>query len=415
MSTNKKLLIILLSIIYTLCLGINIWYLLVLNIGEKKVVSDTYEVGVQTITKVDGTEESKYFIEVNYMADMFEIKFNYLLDENQTAFYSQGLQFLPDENGEMTFHYRRNPDTRVLHSTSGWWFTYKEVYNQYVDGALWGSHQYNYMSGNDYKDCLDSTNPISNDSFFKIQIGDEIYGMKFKGHNVGFNQTNYTNVTDQISSPSYTMELWDVRNYYSADFVYFAELLYNSCATLENGTNHAIAFEFGDLFEYYEYNDDGVYSTKAVSIDKASSIERAIKSYYSILVHKNENKVSKSSDSIFNCVAGNTGWNMSEDIVSEDYFIGRTISNVTILDFDFVNIAGNSYALKLNERYLNYVHDISDKIVLDVLIDLDYFKENNYEFKGFTADSGLNNFNVLQCRTAETINGNIVYTGVLYA
>lgn len=412
MSTSKKILIPILAIVYALCLGINIWYLSVMLFGDQKIVSDTYYVGIQTATKEDGTADKDYFIEVNYMADMFEIKFNYMLDEKQTGFYSQGLQFLLDENGEMKFHYKKTEKDREEHS-SGWWLSHEMTYNQYVDGALWDTHQFNYMSDNNYENCLISTNPINNNSFFKIQIGDKLYGMKFKGHKYGFNANNFTGVTDTINSPSYTMKPWIVNNYYSADFVYFSELIYKACESLENGVNHAITFEFADMFDYYEYVSEGVYKDDPIVSDKVQSIQKEVKSYYTILVHKSADKVTKSSDSMFNCVAGKVGYNNSDEIQSEDYFVGRTIVLAEIYDFDLVNVASNNYALNLNSKFRNGYEKISDKICLDILINLDYFKENNMEFVGFSANVA-NDFNIYRCRTFETVDGEIIYSEVAY-
>ena len=100
MSVRKKILIISLTILLLICAFINIWYLYIRMFGVQKVVSSTFEVGLQSL-KNEENPDTKYFIEINYLSnqaqngdEVFEIKFNYMLDENQSAFYSQGLQFV---------------------------------------------------------------------------------------------------------------------------------------------------------------------------------------------------------------------------------------------------------------------------------------------------------------------------------
>lgn len=420
MSIGKKILLTIAVFFVLITLSINIWYVSLLLFGKQKIVSNTYEVGLQKITSSDGTEESRYFVEVNLMDDIFEIKFNYMLDENQDAFYSQGLQFLANDYGEIKFPLGITTEGDELESESGFWLWKSKTYKRYQVGnnskVVEDNYNfYNYMSNDDYETCLDSTNRISTDSLFKIQLDDELYGMKFKGTSIGFNNFNDLGYYDAYVKDGY-LKLWKSHVYYSGDVINLAKLIYDGIKTLPNGTNQACVFEFADMFDYYKYNEtNGTYEKESV-VDKEliNIIKKKVKSYYSILVHKNEGKIQKASDSIFNCVAGNSGWNMSDDIISEDYFIGRTIVDVTINHFDLVQIAGNSYALKLNNKFIFKYENLSDVIVLDVLIELNFFRANGYEFVGFTVDNGLNNFNVLQCRTIDVIDGEFVYSEVSY-
>jgi len=419
MKVITKIGITALIILFIGCLGINIWYLSIVLFGDQKLVSDTYEIGLQKITNSEGIDEYKYFIEANLMDDIFEIKFNYMLDENQTAFYSQGLQFMANEYGEIEFPLGTTTENQELVKESGILIWKTKTYNRYRVGNNSKDLQddfnfYNYMSSNDYETCLESTNRISNDSLFKIQLDNELYGMKFKGTSIGFNDFNDLKYSIGYAKEGY-INLWKSRMYYAGDVINMASILYDSIKTLPNGTNQACVFEFADMFDYYEYDEDAmIYSKDPVSVDSANLIKKAIKSYYAIKVTKTEGKIQKASESLFNCVAGNPGFNISGEIESEDYFVGRTTIDTTIYDFDLVQVATNSYALKLNNKFISNYEELSDVIVLDILIDLDFFKENNYEFVGFTADSNLDKFKVLQCRTAETIDGEIVYSGVSY-
>ena len=90
MSVAKKILIFVISLLLSVCVGINVWYLYIYLYGMDKVVSSTFEVGLQTLAD---DSETRYFIEVNYLSnedgngvELFEIKFNYMFDEDQNAF-----------------------------------------------------------------------------------------------------------------------------------------------------------------------------------------------------------------------------------------------------------------------------------------------------------------------------------------
>lgn len=421
MSVKKRSLIVVIIVLVAITLTINIWYFALMLFGKQKIVSETYEVGLQKITDADGLTETRYFAEVNLMDDIFEIKFNYMLDESQSAFYSQGLQFMANKYGEIEFPLHLTSKDQELEDSSGWWFWEKKTYKRYLVGnnSKIEEDNYNfrnYMSSDDYKTCLDSTNRISTDSLFKIQLDDKLYGMKFKGTSIGFNDFNDLKYIDAYVK-SWKFNTWGSHVYYSGDVINMAKLIYDGMQTLPNGTNQACIFEFADMFDYYEYNEeDSVYEKESIADEElVKIIKKEVKSYYSILVHKSEGKIQKASESIFNCVAGNPGYNISGDIESEDYFVGRTTIDTTIYNFDLVLVSGNSYALKLNDKFISKYEDLSDVIVLDILIDLDYFNSLGYEFVGFTLDNNLDKFKVLQCRTAETIDGEIVYTGVAYA
>ena len=94
-----------------------------------------------------------------------------------------------------------------------------------------------------------------------------------------------------------------------------------------------------------------------------------------------------------------------------DYFVGRTIINVDNLDLVKVHIADNKYALKLSSRFIEGYGFCSDRIALNILIDLDKF---DGEMLGFTNDSGIDYFVIYKCQTVKTIDGERVYSGVNY-
>ena len=236
--------------------------------------------------------------------------------------------------------------------------------------------------------------------------------MRFKGTEIGFNDFNNANKKNKYDV-SWRFNDYTSNYYYSSDIIYFANILYNSIQSVPNGTQSAHIWEFGDLFNYYEYNESTGTYDKKVDLDKAKTIIANTKSYYSILVNKSANGLTKSTDSIFNCYKGTSGFNVTNDYVVDDYFVGRSIIKANLNDFDKVALnEQGDIALKLKTNFVNYYKNYADKIVVDVLLDLDLLE--NEVFVGFTKDSGLNNFEISSCQSVQTIDGTRVFKVVDY-
>ena len=81
-----------------------------------KYVSNTINVGLQTLA--DGT--ARPLVEVQLFDNAFEFKWNYVMDESRTSFYSQGVQLIGDN---INFTYKRNDFDKKLVKSKGelWW------------------------------------------------------------------------------------------------------------------------------------------------------------------------------------------------------------------------------------------------------------------------------------------------------
>lgn len=406
----KITLMIILTLTFIVCATIDIWYLVILKEKDKHILSYTFEVGQQTLA--DGSA-SKYFIEVEYNSnedgsglEEFGIKFNYMLDENQTAFYSQALQYVANEGSSIQFKTYTQVSVNK-EKTKNNWLGWTTTYLDYVKsvGVLPedGIERFNYMSSDDYETPVLSTNPINENTAFKIQIGETLYLMKFKGavaqsEKYGLKQNVFWGVNYKKYFDNYDVD-------------YFAGVLFNSVKSLKNGTNRVIAFEFGDLFDYYELNPESGKYDKKVDPDKFKALTMDVKSYYSILVNKSASGVKSAGESMFNMVAGNSGYSDGSGNM-QDYFIGRSIINVTLDNFTKVKLDDKNVALKLKDSFVADYEKYSEKIKLNILIDLDKLEKLN--FVGFTKDSQLSKFQVQDCQTVQTIDGQLVYKVVAY-
>lgn len=390
--------IVLAIILLVGCLTIDVWYLYIVLFGADKQISNTFEVGLQVTT--DGNQ--KYFMEVNSFDDCFEIKFNYMLDENQDAFYSQGVQYLLDEDyGYFTWDYSLYDEPKEYLNSDGilWWK--EDHYKRYVETCFYpgSGDRYNYASGDDWKNCLNSSNPVSLKSSFKLQLGNDLYLMKFKGISHGFDES------------AYAFYSGGDKCYWSYSYEKLAETIYLSIDSLPYGLDQAVIFEFADMFNYYAYKGDGVF--EEVPLVETEKLERDIRSYYAIKVNKHQGKIKKARESLFNCVAGNSGFNVS-GVESEDYFFGRTIITANNNAFNKVEVFDNYVALKLKDNFVDSFDAFGELVKLRILIDLDALNQLGLEFVGFTADSNLDKFEIISCQSVETINGQLVYTEVSY-
>lgn len=410
MSKLKIAGISLISLFLVFSIGVISWFAYVRFFAPDKIVASTFEVGLQETV----TGETKYFMEVNSYEDCFEVKFNYMLDENKTVLYSQGVQYFGNNIAFKLSHSDFSKTDKKTVSGSLWWKDYS--YKQFTKYYLSSGESYYYMLEDDSKPALNSTNPISADSFFRIDLDGELYGMMLKGDKT---LKNY----DENFAYGYSYKRNNaggkdhVDTYYYYDMDYLLQRVFMAVDSLPYGTNDARVFEFADIFSYYKYNGDGTYSEKEVSLDKAKTIEAEVKSYYSILITKHEGKIKKASDSLFNVVAGSSNYNIT-DVVSEDYFYGRTTINVDNAEDSsellMVKLTDRHVALKLNDNFNTAYLPYAEKIELVVLIDLDVLKTKDLEFVGFAADSGLDNYKVLSCKTVQTIDGELVYSEVTY-
>ncbi len=408
------------SLIGIACIFVNVWWFSVLSFGKDKVASNTFEVGLQ---KLENSDETKYFMEINYMANekedglsLFEIKFNYMLDENQEDFYSQGLQFVgknEKQNVSFGFYELNGQGSGVyLKETSAWpnYYYHYGFWGSYASGI--GTQTYNYASFDDYDHTTLSTNPIGENSSFKIQLGDDLFLMEFKNKEVGMVDGNEMYNRERHEFGIVLYEKFKVDHYFSIfDIGYMANLLLNAVRILPAGTNSAMVFEFGDLFKYSKYDaEEGIY--KEVGLKENEKIASDIKSYYAIKVTTSADGAKTASDSLFKAINGVSGYNSTDDFLSDDYFIGRSKLEVTENDFELIKSDEGNF-LKLKEDFINYYLPYKDTIMLNVRINLDNFL--GLEVAGFTTDNGLDKFEVYSCKFVETVNGNVVETEVAYA
>lgn len=401
----KITLTVFLAILFSICIIINATWIIIKFFAPEKVVSNTYELGLQTINKGEELEESRYFAEIQLFRNedgkgksAFEIKYNYIMDENQTAFYSQGLQYTADSLNDLgwSFSYTEaewdEKSQEEIKVTDSFLFvnilTRKEYYNDWFGNYIPNEKTTytNYSSGNNFLTSTKSANPINDDTKFRVQIGDELYFMSFKSPSKIANDSNYVSRANvKMKYKAFWFEYYYAKLYSYLDYNYFSRLLFDSISSLPNGTTQAVVFEFGDLFDYYKSDGNGVY----VQIDYSNSlkVKQQVTNYYAIKVTVNGGGLKKSSESLFNAVDGTGNYNSTGSYTSTTYFTGKTKVYCTLDDFTYVSTSDvNRFKLKLSSAFQNLYSEFGREIDLDVTIDLDKLSEAGIIFDGFVSD-----------------------------
>lgn len=409
MSRINKFLIVLISLVCCVCIGIDIWYAVVYFTQPEKQASQTYNVGAQTVTKVDGTEDTRYFCEVNLFDDCFEIKFNYLRDETGKDFYSQGVQYIPKtETFDFTPYVLDNNSYIYLGTyrdeeitTAGMWWWKKSETHRYYDRVFTNLYLknldiYNYASMDNFETVINDTNEITLNTSFTIELDGKIYSMRFNGAKAVENEDEVEmkkffiqETTDSEFGKTYNDEIYiHYRNYRASDITYFSELLYNSIQTLDKGTDQAIIFQFGDLFDYYLYDEEsGISSEQTISSDEYAKVVASIKSYYAIKVSIHEGNILSASDSLFGYFKGTKNYT-TEEMITTDYYIGRPLILVEDKDMMLKEINGNR-VLCLSDKFISDNEAYKSIVELKVVLSERLFEDISFlitedSFSGFT-------------------------------
>lgn len=292
----------------------------------------------------------------------------------------------------------------------------------------------NFSSSNNFEDSLISSNPLNSDSIFTVEMYNKTYYIQMRGNDTKYLSNNkekflladYT--TAQFRDDFSYVTSTDGKNKYyhyshnevfrACDIYYLAELIYNSCSSLNySSTGIPITFEFGDYFKYYDSEGNEITNTPI-----CNKVQNFITSYWQINVKKHQGKMTSSSQSLFNNFKGSSNYNEAESDSSQssseiftDYHHGRTVLDLNENFFDkiFVENTVQETSPKSYKVYLALKSDFK-KIYSDyssyrlrITINLDNFNYNNLSFEGFV-DGTLSNYKIYQIKTTSTATGELV-------
>ena len=181
----------------------------------------------------------------------------------------------------------------------------------------------------------------------------------------------------------YRTRHYRVDNYYRAyDLSYFVEQILINISGQSEGFSGTTYLKLNDIFKYYECVDEskGVYKEIDRTEDEVSKISHYFNNYYLTRIKIHDGKLKNSNQSMFLSYGGNRNYGNSEDISQQDYYIGRSLIDVNVFDFEWLTIDGLNYRFTLSELFIEKHKKISKK-ELNIVIDLDYLSQNNINFQ----------------------------------
>lgn len=438
---------IFLAIIAIVCLALDAWFAYIHFFGEEKIVSTTAtfsNMEVQRTEEATGeiVKEQKTFLEVNYYDNCIEIKFNQLYDEEQTAFYSYGIQLMIKDGIEKTLtnedvfdgNYGKEIYSKLIEDDkemySSWLYFQKckifyDVYNKVLTGKNYTNLDlYEYQSFDDYETPLQSTFLQDGDEFFKLQVKDgenkKVYALKFKNYDTDAfknlittdlikigNQTDYKYTSNGFVKLNSYYD--DITYYRATDIYYFIETIANSVKGLAPGFVGETYLKMPDvfnLFEYSEENDEYKHIGKYNDFTGKLGAENIIYSRIKLTVH--EGDMTKSSQSIFNKFREYQNYDSNPDEVDmTDYLTGRNLITATLddLTWESTNESGK-YKFSLSNEFKVRWNEYKNTSFIKVVIDTEFLENNGLTYSGFDLDE---DFFVYQIKTTQ---GDILYQGV---
>lgn len=425
----KKIFIALLIVFLVFCLAIDFWWLGIFMFGADKEIVNTFHVG-QISTNPDeetGEIKSEYVIKVKYSSndnknglECLEIEFSGFVDSNKTDIYSYGIQF----TGETLENWEYNADLSTKKYVERKW-QFPLWFSHYWN--VWGSYTPNnseisyYKSSDGFTSDVTGADSMGNGEGFLISMNedDEIYKLNFSGNIINDSEENSNFVAKKLASYGGTFSIGrkDYHNYYySYDIFDFAYMIYNQVQAVKNGKHSASLINLPDMFTYQIYNGKSYDDVSAIENSKVSE---TVRNFYSIYIEKTADGVRTANDSLFGCVNGTPQFTVpnfdeDDDPQTGEYFSGNCVVNVDTFDFDYVNVEENYYIAKLSDNFIRQYGSFSKEIQLSVCIDLDVLNAKNMQLYKISKNSGLEKFTVIECYTLQTVNGEVVKTGVSY-
>lgn len=448
----KILLTVTLAVLGVIAISLDMWCGYIHFFGKQKETSTTVNIDGMTIKYEDASTgetvtETKTFLEVNVFNNAVEIRFNDLVDETQTAFFSQGIQFIIKDGIEKTFasddvfngtyarkikeKYEGSYSTQYLLTTTEY-VTYNAVYTdkdyKYID-------IYEYQSGDDFETSLNSGLLQSGDEFFKLQVKEgnskKVIGVKFKDYDVSYPENNglsgaqldVTNMTRIGQAKTHQLlktgvfgakEQWTTTNYYRAyDIYYFLELIVSSVQGLAPGYVGETIIKMPDIFNFYEMGETGEYTNLVAPSDAFMKLNNTAVSYDKIKITVHDKELESSSQSMFNKLRNYQNYSTNDDFIDmSDYLTGRCLLVATLNDLNWIATeTPNVYNFELSQEFKTKWESYRTSSFIKIEIDMEYLQECGITYNSFDLSS-LDNYVLYQI---ETTQNEILYQGVQYA
>ena len=124
--------------------------------------------------------------------------------------------------------------------------------------------------------------------------------------------------------------------------------------------------------------------------------------------------ITKASQSLFSCVSGQFDFNLTDEDMTDDYFVGLNKVKLTELAFNYKLDENNNYYIELKDSVRDYYNNYTDT-AFDISINMTYL--NQFGLTNFTVNKSklnLGNSNVYKfVKYTTNSNGEINSTEVV--
>lgn len=420
MVSIKKIFLGILIVISTICIALDCWFGYLHFFGKEKINSNSFTLSGSTIEKTDSltgekVEEKQLFCYVNIYKNAIEIKFVTLMDENQQSFYSYGVQLICKDGKTMSDsdifnYYLGSSEKDILYKNEdepmqtikdidvgySHRYYYNHTVNQVIRTYFNNFDIYEYQSvGTDFDTPQTSEFLVDNNTLFKIKIGNEVYGMKFKDFDKKYKDgavqellktDNLTAIgtqnTTNVINTGWLKQNYDIHNYKTTtyrplDLTYFIEWLVNSTTGLKSGLETENYFKVPDMFKFYKYDEEsGSYTSLITDESEQVHLSNEVSNYFRISVKNNrETELSSTKQSMFKIIANNSNFGNDD---STNYTIGRFVLKLTNKDLDYSLNEENKAVFTIKDEVYDKYKNKS--IYLFITINLD---DQNLTYGGF--------------------------------
>lgn len=320
-----------------------------------KSVSYTVKGGV-----LDGVEDEnlKFIFNIRRYDDLFEIRLNSFIDETKEEVYGTGIQFF-------------NPTFATYTHQEGEWFYYNHIQEYFaIPFYVYNTYQDNSYTLDTFapekttvQKAIDNANLLYKNAYFTITLGSDIYKFTFKDENIVTRTKKWLFTTEDYS--------------YHNNFMKLCYDLYQSSKSFKEGINQVYLFNFVDYLNFEKYDEK---SKQYIEIaDKKSEeytlVTKHMKAFFGVKVDRYKRNVEKASESLFNSVAGVYSYNIGENTMATDYFVGESRICLTenAFEYKFDETMGHFPVLKesVKVELLKY-----ENISIDIDFNMTILKNN---------------------------------------
>lgn len=413
-ATKISLSIILAIVMILSVCSIGIWAIITKLMPTKIAVNDYH---ASTLKNVEDVNQ-KFIVNVNYYSnkdntgiELFEIKLNNYMDSEQigaedASTYGLGLQFLGDVHPVNFFRYCNVVSEYGLFGINK---VYERGYTPYFDVSIIKpmssvsnsiiNEYFELRNGTTcYKDIYQynvqnsvpfpATITDYTKYFFRISIGDDLFGMRFKGS------------VDEAKDNKFNHNIYEL-----------SKVLFDLVQSDENLDGY-LTIQIADLFDFYKY--DG--KTFADPVDTSSTdgkkiVEKVVASF-TVRITTHTSGATKASDSMFGMIKNSANFKLANSIDADDYFNGHQNAIFNEYYFDYKKKADtyNTYDAYLSDKAIQYLNEYPTQKI-DILVDTDTLSANSLKFGSFNVASLLpykDRFTSIKYKVAEN-NETMIY------